>query len=186
MIEINLLPENLHSKKQIAIELDTIIFFSKLGIIVLVAIHALLLFTFLVSKYRYHRLDKEWSRLSSQNADVISLKKQVNAFKDRISLIDRLTESRTHWAERLQSLSLLLPKGIWFNHIHGTEDSLDIAGSVVSLQANEVEILHKFLQALKKDTLFYSGFKNIDIVSIVRSNLFGVEVVDFSIRGASE
>ena len=63
---------------------------------------------------------------------------------------------------------------------------MNIEGSVVSRAGNEVDILRKFLQELKSDSGFYSGFKNIDIVSIVRTNLSGVEVTNFSIKGVLE
>lgn len=183
MIEINLLPQDIRSRKQINLGLGNLIYFAKLGFIILAAIHLLLFFISLAYKYSAIRLDKAKSKISSQDIDAGPLKKEFMAIENRIKIISDLTKTKSHWAERLASLSLTLPNGIWFEHIRGQGGILDITGSVVSLRGDEVEALNKFLHDLKKDTSSYSGFKNIDIVSIGRSNLFGVEVADFSIRG---
>ena len=183
MIEINLLPEELRSRKQINLGLGRVIYFAKLGFIILAAIHLLLLFISLAYKYSAIRFEKTKSRISSQDIGAGSLAKEFMTIENRIKIISDLSKTNSHWAERLQKLSLALPNGVWFNHIRAQSGILDITGSVVSLKDDEVEALNKFLHDLKKDTSFYSGFKNIDIVSIGKSNLFGVEVADFSIRG---
>ncbi|PIQ89013.1 MAG: hypothetical protein COV72_05060 [Candidatus Omnitrophica bacterium CG11_big_fil_rev_8_21_14_0_20_42_13] len=187
MIEINLLPENLRlSKAKKGIDFDAVVYFAKLALIVLVGLHVLLLFSVLFYKYRVSSLGREWSHISSKNADVIKLKKDVEGLEARLGITNKLAVEKSRWARRLNSLSLLLPKGIWFNRMRASDGILDITGSVISLKGEEVDSLHKFLQALKKDKFFYSGFKSMEIVSIVRSNVSGVEVIDFSIRGVLE
>jgi Tfp pilus assembly protein PilN len=183
MIEINLLPEDLRSKKEMNLGLANVIYFAKLGFIILAAIHLLLFFTSLAYKYSAIRLEKAKSKISSQDIGAGSLKREFAAIENRIKIISDLSKTNSHWAERLGKLSLALPNGVWFNHIRAQSGILDITGSVVSLRGGEVEALNKFLYNLKKDTFFYSRFKNINIVSIGKSNLFGVEVADFSIRG---
>lgn len=186
MIELNLLPQDLRGRKQIVFNLDKIIYFSKIGFLILIAIHVLLLFICLFYKFRADTLNKEWGRISSQNADVVSLRSEISVFEKVIENTDKLTRVRFPWTLKLDKLNSLLPGGVWFDHIRGAEGSLNITGSVLSRNKDEVEILNNFLQDLKNDPSFYAGFKNLDVVSIVRSNLFGVEVVNFSIRGVLE
>lgn len=183
MIEINLLPEELRSKKEVNIGLGRIVHFARLGFIILAGVHLLLLFSMLLYKYNVGRLEKTKSRISSQDLDAGPLKKEFSAIEDRIRIISALSKNKSYWAERLDKLSSALPNNIWFNQIRAGSGILDITGSVVSLKADEVKVLNKFLDDLKKDASFYSGFKNIDVVSIGRSSLFGVEVFNFSIRG---
>ncbi len=186
MIELNLLPQDLRSRKQIVFNLDKIIYFSKIGFLILIGIHILLLFICLFYKFRADAFSKEWGRISSQNADVLSLRNEISVFEKAIENTDKLTRVQFPWTHKLGKLNSLLPNGVWFKHIRVAAGSLDITGSVISRDKDEVEIINNFLQDLKKDSSFYAGFKNLDVVSIVRSNLFGVEVINFSIRGVLE
>lgn len=181
MIEINLLPENLRHNKEMALGLDKIIYLAKIGFLILIAVHLLLFFVSLAYNYAAVRLEKTKAKISGEDAG--SLTKEFNALTSRVKIIGELTNHKSRWSERLNKLSSLLPNGIWFNHIQAGNGNLEITGSVVSLKKNEVELLNKFLESLKADLSFYSGFKSLDIVSIGRSNLFGVEVVVFSVKG---
>lgn len=183
MIEINLLPENLRAKKEIDAGLGQIMHFVKIGVAVLAGIHLLLFFVSLAYNYVGLRLAKNRARITWQDADTAGLQKEFSAIQNRAKVITDLTKEKSEWAERLDRLSSVLPNGVWFNSIQAEKGLLNIRGSVVSLKGDEVEILHIFLDNLKKDAFFSARLKNIDVVSIDRSNLFGVEVADFSIKG---
>lgn len=184
MIEINLLPDNLRINKQEAAGWDKIIQFCRVGIVVLAGINIVLFLACLFYGYRDSALVKVFAGISSNNSDIAAIKNDISAAEEKIKLVDKLTQSGySQWAMRLNKLSSLLPRGVWFSRIRIAKDALEIQGSVVSLKGNEIEILNEYLKALRADALFYPGLKSIELGPIARSVIFGVEVTDFSLKG---
>ena len=123
--------------------------------------------------------------LDQQNQD----KRQ---FQRRLEFLEAELKRKVFWAENLNRLSNLVPPGIWFKKIslHTTKEkrlkkyvNLRIDGSVVSLQGEEmIDLIGKFMNALKKDELFSEQFSEIRLLSSKRSKNGKFEIMDFSLH----
>lgn len=182
MININLLPNDMRKGTQDIFGMDAVIYFSKVGLVILILAHLLLVSLYLFYKFNNSRLEKKWNDISLKSSDIITIKKDISLINDKNKFIDKICPEPSNWAMRLNKLSLLIPAGSWINKLRIEKGNLDIAGSVVSLKGDEIEVLNKYLEALKSDALFSSGLKSIDIISILQNSIFSVEVYNFSLR----
>ena len=93
--------------------------------------------------------------------------------------MQQLIASSLVWSEKLNKLSLNLPYGVWFNEMSVNRKELIIKGSVLSLDKQEMGLLNKFIDDLKKDQQFSRDFDKMDISSLQRKTIGGYEVADF-------
>lgn len=185
MIEINLLPPKMRKRKLELPKLPLLpVGVGILGILVMVN------FTMgLVVRRRnaqLKRLTKEWdvNLPSKRQADAISL--TIKELHTRKKVMDDLVKKGSFWSKKLNLLSDLVPMGIWL-----TELSLDEKGDLRFLTLDGVSVpfkgqemvaqVTKFMDALKEDEEFFSGFEVIELGPIKRIMVEDAEVMEFSL-----
>jgi len=57
------------------------------------------------------------------------------------------------------------------------------AGELISLQKEEMNLLNKFIDSLKKDNMFFKDFSALDLSSVQIRSLGGYDILDFSLTG---
>jgi hypothetical protein len=81
----------------------------------------------------------------------------------------------------MNRLSSYLPDGIWFNSMFINSKSLTLRCSVVSLQREEMSLITDFINRLKQDKDFFSGFSGLELSSVEKRTLGVYDIVDFSL-----
>jgi len=191
MIEINLLPENLRKEnKKYKINIPTIpkkklfkIFFAVAGL--LIFIHVFLTTVLVVKKVRLSGLTKQWEDIRPIKEEIDLLKKDMNFAEDKVRTIERLTTgTKIIWSEKLNIISNVIPDGVWLRRVFISGYDFEIEGSAVSKRGEEMIVVGKFANNLKKNNRFYCDFEDIEIGSIKRRKIGSIEIVDFVIRAS--
>ncbi|MFQ5680931.1 MAG: hypothetical protein ACE5GG_02605 [Candidatus Omnitrophota bacterium] len=184
MIEINLLPDDLRSKKKSALYWNNALQAARIGLVILVCAHIILFLTVAARKKEAAKLKRQWSNISEENTRVSRLNEDISSLRNRDAIIGGLVAvTLPDWPQIWYRLGALLPKTAWFKSIQVIHGLLDIRASILVISGNEVEILNDFLHDVREEAIFRESFDNLDIISIVRKDLSGVEIIDFSIKG---
>ena len=186
MIEINLLAEELKvklKKKASSAQSKQILFFIPLILGLLVAIHLYLLSVTLTKGVQLAALNNKWQRLQPQRKILEDFKKEFEGVSKDASALQKLASQRIIWAEKLNKLSLDLPAGIWFREITVTRKDFNLKASVVSLQKDEMNLINRFIENLKKDAAFFKEFKTLELTSVQVRAVGGYDVTDFGLLG---
>jgi len=188
MIEINLLPQELRKeKKRINIKIPelprTNLFKAAVGILcALILIHMFLAGIFVIKKIRLSILTRRWEKIGPTKEQIDTLKKDMNFMENKLRTVEQLTtKTKIIWSEKFNEISNLIPNGVWLRKIFVSGQNLEIEGSAVSKKGEEMILVGKFTNNLKKEDRFYSDFADIEVKSIQRRKIGLVEVVDFVI-----
>jgi Tfp pilus assembly protein PilN len=128
-------------------------------------------------------LNKKWLALEPQKKAFDDFNSEYSSVTFDASAIKRITQQRILWAPKLNKLSSNLPSGVWFHEVFMNGKSLNIQGSVISLQKEEVSLLNKFLDNLKMDKDFSADFFNQEVSFVQKKNIGGYDIADFVIVG---
>ena len=128
-------------------------------------------------------LNKKWLVLEPQKKAFDEFNNEYSSVTFDASAMQKLTQQRVFWAAKLNKLSLNLPSGVWFNEVSMNGRFLNIQGSVISLQKEEVSLLNKFLDNLKADKDFSADFLNQEVSFVQKKNVGGYDIADFVIAG---
>jgi Tfp pilus assembly protein PilN len=186
MIEINLLAEELKvklKKKASSAQSKQILFFIPVILGLLVVIHLYLLSVTLTKGVQLAALNNKWQRLQPQRTMLEDFKKEFEGVSKDASALQKLASQRIIWAEKLNKLSLDLPAGIWFREITVTRKDFNLKASVVSLQKDEMNLINRFIENLKKDAAFFNAFKTLELTSVQVRAVGGYDVTDFGLLG---
>jgi Tfp pilus assembly protein PilN len=186
MIEINLLAEELKvklKKKARSAQSKQILSFVPVILGLLVVIHLYLLSVTLTKEVQLAALNNKWQRLQPQRKIFEDFNKEFEGVSKDASALGKIVSQRVIWAEKLNKLSLDLPAGIWFREITVTRKDLNLKASVVSLQKDEMNLINKFIENLKKDAAFFKDFKTLELTSVQVRVVGGYDVTDFGLLG---
>jgi Tfp pilus assembly protein PilN len=184
MIEINLLPEELKTKsKKIYAEPKYFLYLVLSFVGILIVIHICLFLVSILIGYNFNVLNNKWQRLVPQRKILEDFKNKYALVSADTVLIQQLTRQQVNWSEKLNKISLDLPAGIWFNEVSLSAKNLFLKGSAVSLQKEEMNLINKFIDNLKKDQDFFSDFNNLELTSVQRRIIGSYEIVDFVLVG---
>ena len=186
MIEINLLAEELKvtlKKKTRSAQSKQILFFVPVILGLLVVVHLCLLSVTLTKGVQLTALNNKWQRLQPQRKMLEDFKKEFEGVSKDASALQKLASQRIIWAEKLNKLSLDLPAGIWFREITVTRKDFNLKASVVSLQKDEMNLINRFIENLKKDAAFLNAFKTLELTSVQVRAVGGYDVTDFGLLG---
>lgn len=205
MIEIDLLPKELRKKKMDLPDISFLyIIASFVGIIIV--IHLLLSLSINVKTKSLKRLQNRWQVILPEKETADKLKCELTTMRNRIDGIDNLIQSRINWAKKLSDLSDAMIPAVWLNKMwlekkvilqkaevkKGEETAntepqsitvktLHLNGSVIATGGEETAAIGKFIRSLKNNQGFFSDFSEIESVSIQRSRLKDIEVMDFEL-----
>ena len=128
-------------------------------------------------------LDDKWRSLEQRRKEVTEFKKEFDAAANSINAIQQLTSQRVNYSEKLNKLSLYLPKGVWFVDLVFDQKNMVLKGSVISPQKEELGLINGFMDSLKKDHGFIKDFNNLELSSIQRRVIVAYDIVDFILTG---
>lgn len=187
MIEINLLPQESKDKiKKRSLELPQLkiyLYLVPLLVGILVCLHIYLAVFALLRNFQYQALSAKWERLKPERAKIEVLKKNYTVASSGAEMIQRLAGKNISWSEKLNKLSLCLPKGVWFDKIVVGPGEFELNGSAISLQKEELTLINKFMDNLKKDTAFYKDFSSLELGPVQRRTIATYDVLDFTLNG---
>lgn len=184
MIEINLLPGELKVKKVVNKKLNFMIYLSVgLLLIILVIINLYVVSLSTAKNIQLKILAKKWESLVPERQKVEEMRKQSDIVSQDIKAIQQITARRILWSGKLNKLSLLVPRGVWFNEISLNNKNFILRGSAVSLKKEEISLINLLLSSLKEDKQFFNNFNSLDLTSVQRRQVGGYEVADFILTG---
>jgi len=185
MIEINLLPPEMRKKK---LELPEIPLMPVgVGILCVFVIGSLIL------GLAVHRKNSQLKILRREWEERIPLKKEADGFKAEIerlrrksALLEDLSKRRFLWSVKLNSLSDLIPMGIWLTELSldemGEMRFLTLEGIAMPFKGQEmIALVTRFMDALKNDKRFFFGLEDIELGPIERIKVEEAEVMRFSL-----
>lgn len=195
MVQINLLPVSAKKKRkrnlELKVKLGPIIFVLGVLVAVIIVIWAMLGIQLAAQGKKMARLDGELKSLKSTLQELDQMKQAKESLSDRLKFLDEEIKREILWSENLNRLSNLIPPGIWLKNIvlHSKEEErghkyikLDINGSAVSAGGEEmIDLIGKFMSALKQDEVFSEQFSEIKLISSQRGKSAKVEVMDFKL-----
>jgi Tfp pilus assembly protein PilN len=186
MIEINLLPPEIRAKQAKASGFDPrfLVYLIPVVVGILLVIHLALGLYALVRGYQAGVLSRQWQKLEPQRKELDAFKQQYETLTQDTKIADALAGLNINWSEKLNKLSLALPSGIWFESLTASRKEFVLKGTVVSLQKQEMSLLNKFLDGLKKDPSFIRDFKGFDVTSFQVKTIGGYDTLAFTIAGS--
>ncbi len=182
MIEINLLPEELKSKAKKAEKekaLSQLLYFIPFLVGILLITHLCLVLVFTFKSYQINSLTGKWKSLEPQRKMLSEARQEYDVFSQDSRIIKQLESQYIRWAQKLSRLSADLPSGIWFNEAVLSYKECVFKGSVISLKKEEMALVNKLIENLKKDTLFFKDFSSLELSSVQMRTIGGYDVVDF-------
>jgi len=185
MIEINLLPEELKIKSVKSAEdakarrVLYIIVPAAIGI--LLFIHLVLAAIFVGRSYQLGVLNLKWKRMEPQRKALEATRNEYEALFQDNRIIQQLMPQQIRWAEKLNRMSQDLPIGVWYNEMAISAKELTLRCSVVSLKKEEMALVNKLIDTLKKDAAFLAGLSSLELGSIQMKKIGGYDVLDFTL-----
>jgi len=172
MIEINLLPEELKAKPK-----------SKKTGVGLQPKQILSLIPFIFGILICMHLNNKWQKFEPQRKILDGFSKEYALLSEDALASQQFVGQRINWSEKLNNLSLKLPSGVWLNEIIVSQKDFIVRGSVVSLKAEEMNLIKIFIDSLKNNTAFIKDFDSLELGSVQRRTVGGYDIVDFNLAG---
>jgi len=188
MIEINLLPEELKAEpksKKIGVGLQPKQILSLIPFIfgILICMHFCLLVVNVIKGSQFNILNNKWQKFEPQRKILDGFSKEYALLSEDALASQQFVGQRINWSEKLNNLSLKLPSGVWLNEIIVSQKDFIVRGSVVSLKAEEMNLVKIFIDNLKNNTAFIKDFDSLELGSVQRRTVGGYDIVDFNLAG---
>lgn len=189
MISINLVPEHLRTKKSsffgddsFNIPKEVLVGVGGAFIIFLVLAH-IILTSVMVNKMIVHKnVEGQWKSLASDKANVDKVLNNLSTYRAKESTLGVLRQRDWYWAQKLNLISDLLPKGVWLSDIRYMNNVMTIEGSAVSKEQAGMLMVGDFVSNLKSDESFSDDFDSIEVGVLKRRTIGKIEVADFTIQ----
>jgi len=188
MIKINLLPPDL--KKNISApaglakpDIRMALYLVPVIIGILIIAHIFLAGTAIVKNLTLISLNKQLLKQAPEKEKLDSFLKEYSVASAGASAAAGLLGARLEWAQKLNSLSRQLPAGVWLNELSFSNGVLVLRGSVIAVnkEREEVSIINRFINNLKKDQAFSGDFESLELSSVNRRSIHSFEVIDFTL-----
>jgi len=186
MIEINLLPEELKTgarNRKAGVGSEYFLYLIPLAFGILISAHIYFAAVSIIKHCQYSALDNKWRKLQPQREMLNNFKNQYDTLLSGSQAMQQLNIRRLTWSEKLNKLSLDLPPGIWFNEVSFSHAEFILKGSAISLQKEEMILIGKFIDSLKKEESFARDLNNLELSSVQRRSIGGYDIVDFILTG---
>lgn len=177
MITINLLPKELREKEKTSTFSLPPVFFKT--IVVILAFQVIFGFVGLYKKLQVGNLDRAWTKAQSQFKEINDLKVELAQKKESAEAIKGVLKRSRYWTDFFNKINQATPKGLWLNRLSIAEKGLVIEGSVFSFNKDQITLVNKFFDELKKDVFFRENFTNFSLDSVQNRAIKQYEVLDF-------
>jgi hypothetical protein len=190
MININLVPDNFKKQghswlgflEQINIPKEILLGEGSIFFAVLIIVHVFLAGGWIVAQTQHITYQNSWKKMLPDKNNLETISQQIKDLNFRMSTInDFAVKKSIVWSQKLNDLSDLMPKGLWFKKIIWDNSVFVIEGTAFSKLFDEITLVGDFVSNLKKDEGFIKDFSSIGLDSITRSKRGMIEVVDFKI-----
>lgn len=189
MIDINLVPPELRKRRRssssgLGLDIPIEILIGSAGglLVLLVGIHLILMTNYMLKAKTLKKLDKAWSLLEKDKANVDVVINRMRALQGQYNDIANISQQqRFPWAPKLNSLSNILPRGVWLRRLALKEDVFLIEGSSLSKASEEMINVHGYISKLKEDEIFMKDFIDIEPGPIQTKNINNVDIANFLI-----
>ena len=184
MIEINLLPEELRKREPFKFNLsgNYLKNIALPAIVIFILVNALIPLLIISKSVMLKQVKSYFLSIQPQVKQIDEISLQVHRFKAQDDVFSRLIKARLTTAVKLSAISDCLSQGVWLSELWFSKDILEIKGSCVSAEAQEMAQIGKFLNALKADKQIGASFIRLELASVQRRKLGATEVVDFIIN----
>ncbi|MCX5711947.1 MAG: hypothetical protein NTY47_02610 [Candidatus Omnitrophica bacterium] len=184
MIEINLLPAEQRIKtKKVSVTAEAqnkiIVYAVMLVVILLACLNLYVITRNTGAALKLKSLSSQWSGFEQKRKSIEAFQKESSELLGSDKAMQQVVTARVVWSEKMNKLSLDLSYGVWFNELTVNRKELIIKGSILSLDKQEMGLLNKFIDDLKKDQQFSRDFEKLDISSLQRKQIGGYEIADF-------
>jgi len=166
------------------------------------AILILLVISWIITSVRIGKYNNELKKLKEKEANLTINPQEISALdqkkKDllkRQDFLERLTEKKFLWAEKLDRITELIPEGVWLTEISsekklnidpvtrrskGEESVILLKGRAVAVQIQDaIELVGQFFDKLKNDEVFYRKFKEIKLDSVKKGVFSNRDIMNF-------
>ena len=177
MITINLLPQEFRkAEKKETVPVSLVI----VGVVVvMVVLHVLFGVLGLYKKAQLAYLEKKWTGEQAHFKEVSDLKKELEEKKRKADALKGFVVRDVYWTDFFNTINRAVPKGLWLNRLSVSDQGLVIEGSVFSFNIDQVALVNKFFDELKKDAFFRARFTNFSLDSVQRRSIKQYEILDF-------
>jgi hypothetical protein len=146
------------------------------------AIHAILLFVNIGKLAQHKALQIQRDSMRSDREKVDSVVNELRVFQGKYNALEDVTiKGGLSWAQKLNIMSDILPRGMWFKKVSLDNSALFIEGSTISQDANEIVSVSRLISSLKDNVEFMENFTEIELGSVQRRSIKNVEIADFVI-----
>jgi len=163
---------------------------------------AFLVMSWIITAVGISKANSELKNLKQKQANLTVNPEEINALDEekktllkRLDFLERLTEKKFLWSEKLDRIAELIPEGIWLTDISsdkklnidpvtrkagGEEDVISIKGRAVAIQIQDaIELIGQFLEKLKNDEIFSNNFKDIKLDSVNKGVILNRDIMNF-------
>jgi Tfp pilus assembly protein PilN len=187
MLKINLLPSSVRQGSASTLEqlhrtpLMAVLVGGMVLILVLLGIPVQL------QRQRLQQLQQRISELKPRKAEVDQLRQFMDDLRAQELAFEALERVGRRWSKRLNTLSNVMPDGVWFNEMTVEKAKrMVLQGAAVGEGGRETESINRLVQDLKSDPDFSAAVSNLQIESIKRIQDHEIEIMQFTLTGAVE
>lgn len=171
--------------------------FKKFALTLFIAV-LIIVTTGFISGQRIRALERELGRLNTVKQKLTFLPKSIDLnekelsqvdilLSDELKSIEKKIEGRIYLTEKVERLAALLPDGVWLNSLNFRKDAssgeLEINANVyLPGSSDPLKAINGFLNNLRADSRFGSGFSSIALESVRQANIDDFSLREFQIR----
>lgn len=191
MIEINLVPEQLRKKRRAAAIVESSGGLPKEAIIGIVGAFTFVLILVFIAVQTYaglqvakrNNLKQQMAAIDADKKNVEKVIAEMKSLKERAKTLETVVAPYAiFWAEKINTVSNELPRGVWLTKLALEDKYLIIEGSAVSKTKTEISDIHLFMGRLKANKEYMAKLKNLDLDMIKARPVDTLTVADFKIK----
>lgn len=193
MIEINLTQPELRKKRKgaafggINIPMEIIVGSAGGLLILLIFVHVGLLGLNIMRIGQHKNLKAQWGGIEPQKQEVDGVINQMRTLQTKYGAVEKIIgEDRISWAQKLNIISDVIPRGVWLKKIALSDNVFFLDGSAIDKVNDEMTNIHNFTSNLKLQGAFLDDFRDLELGTIQRRKVQNVEVADFIISADIE
>ncbi|MFA4909176.1 MAG: hypothetical protein WC583_05930 [Candidatus Omnitrophota bacterium] len=188
MIEINLLPQELHKENRspgegtaFTLSLRLLAAISAAGLLFVFFLNVFFFFAITSKKAQLSVLEQKWEQMLPAMKEFEQKKKVLESFSRDSRTVAALSAARINWSDKLERLAVVVPPGVWFNALTCSDKGIILEASVFS-PGEEMELLNRFISGLKEDAVFSAAFFGIELGAVNRETAGGYEIMNFLVN----